>query len=81
MALDPQRVRWREDTPDCRNLVALSAFDRLRERGINTSASRREYAVIDSADKRTASVLRISPHYYTEEEIERAVVALGELVR
>jgi selenocysteine lyase/cysteine desulfurase len=46
----------------------------LRTRGINTSASLRAYAVIDMDEKRAASALRISPHYYnTEDEIERVV--------
>jgi selenocysteine lyase/cysteine desulfurase len=46
----------------------------LRTRRINTSASLRAYAVIDMDEKRAASALRFSPHYYnTEEEIERVV--------
>ncbi|MCU1241739.1 MAG: hypothetical protein JWO71_2465 [Candidatus Acidoferrum typicum] len=49
----------------------------LRTRGINTSASLRAYAVIDMDEKRVASALRLSPHYYnTEEEIERVVEEL-----
>lgn len=58
-------------------LVAL-----LRQRGINTSATFREYAVIDMDDKGAGSALRISPHYYnTEEEIGRFVDALIEVCR
>jgi selenocysteine lyase/cysteine desulfurase len=53
---------------------------RLRERGINTSASRREHGVLDMDAKGVASVLRISPHYYnTEEELDAVVEALAEL--
>jgi selenocysteine lyase/cysteine desulfurase len=49
----------------------------LRTRGINTSASLRAYAVIDMDEKRAASALRLSPHYYnTDEEIERVVAEL-----
>src|ERR1700724_929656 len=49
----------------------------LRERGINSSASLRAYAVIDMDEKRAASALRLSPHYYnTEEEIDRVVEQL-----
>ncbi|HEY4816933.1 MAG TPA: aminotransferase class V-fold PLP-dependent enzyme [Candidatus Acidoferrum sp.] len=49
----------------------------LRERGINSSASLRAYAVIDMDEKRAASALRLSPHYYnTDEEIERVVEEL-----
>jgi selenocysteine lyase/cysteine desulfurase len=49
----------------------------LRTRGINTSASLRAYAVIDMDEKRAASALRLSPHYYnTEEEIDHVVQQL-----
>jgi selenocysteine lyase/cysteine desulfurase len=49
----------------------------LRTRGINSAASLRAYAVIDMDEKRAASALRLSPHYYnTEEEIERVVETL-----
>jgi selenocysteine lyase/cysteine desulfurase len=49
----------------------------LRTRGINTSASLRAYAVIDMDEKRVASALRLSPHYYnTESEVERVVEEL-----
>jgi selenocysteine lyase/cysteine desulfurase len=49
----------------------------LRKRGINTSASIRAYAVIDMDEKRAASALRLSPHYYnTEDELASAVEAL-----
>jgi selenocysteine lyase/cysteine desulfurase len=58
---------------DARELSKL-----LRTRGINSSASLREYAVIDMDEKRAATALRLSPHYYnTEEEIERVVEQLG----
>lgn len=61
---------------DAREIVAL-----LRERGINTSATLRAYAVIDMDEKRAASALRISPHYYnTPGEVDSAVEALAELV-
>jgi len=49
----------------------------MRTRGVNTSASLRAYAVIDMDEKRVASALRLSPHYYnTEEEIDRVVETL-----
>jgi selenocysteine lyase/cysteine desulfurase len=52
----------------------------LEARGINTSISRREYAVIDFAEKGVAWALRISPHYYnTENEIAQAVAAIRQL--
>jgi selenocysteine lyase/cysteine desulfurase len=53
----------------------------LRARGINTSSPLREDAVIDMDEKRAASALRISPHYYnTAEEIDAAVAALAEVL-
>jgi selenocysteine lyase/cysteine desulfurase len=62
-------------------LSGLSGPDlarRLREGGINTSASLREYAVIDMEEKRVSSALRISPHYFnTEAELTSVVEALG----
>jgi selenocysteine lyase/cysteine desulfurase len=49
----------------------------LRTRGVNSSASLRAYAVIDMDEKRAATALRLSPHYYnTEEEVDRAVEEL-----
>jgi selenocysteine lyase/cysteine desulfurase len=52
----------------------------LRTRGINTSAAVREDAVIDMDQKRAASALRISPHYYnTDAEIEVICDALRSL--
>ena len=49
----------------------------LRRQRIHTSASLREYAVIDMDQKRAASALRISPHYFnTEEEVAALVEAL-----
>jgi selenocysteine lyase/cysteine desulfurase len=53
----------------------------LRARGINTSSSEREDAVIDMDEKGVSSALRISPHYYnTAEEVDRAVEALREVL-
>ena len=52
----------------------------LRQRGINASASLRQYAVIDMAEKKASSALRISPHYYNiHAEIETFVEALKSL--
>lgn len=54
----------------------------LRARGINTSSPSRDDAVIDMDAKGAESAIRLSPHYYnTADEIDRAVDALGELVR
>jgi selenocysteine lyase/cysteine desulfurase len=52
----------------------------LQRRGINSSISRREYAVIDFAHKGIEWALRLSPHYYnTEDELRRAVTVIAEL--
>ncbi len=54
----------------------------LREQGINTSSQMRVYAVLDYDDKGIAASLRLSPHYYnTEDEIDRAVTAICELLQ
>ncbi len=69
-------------TAEIASLDARQVVSRLRERGINTNASLREYAVIDMEEKHATSALRISPHYYnTREELDSAVAALEELLR
>jgi selenocysteine lyase/cysteine desulfurase len=46
----------------------------LHTKHINTSATFRQWAILDMTDKRAESALRISPHYYnTEEEVDAAV--------
>jgi len=60
---------------DARTVVA-----RLRKRGVNANASLRAYAVLDMDDKRAASAVRLSPHYYnTTEEVDTAVAAIEEM--
>jgi selenocysteine lyase/cysteine desulfurase len=59
---------------------ASELVKQLRQRGINTSASQRAYAVIDMDEKHAASALRLSPHYYnTEDEIATVIEALKSL--
>jgi selenocysteine lyase/cysteine desulfurase len=64
-------------------VAGRSAFELvplLREQGIKTSATAREYAVLDMDEKRARTALRISPHYYnTEAEIDAAVAAIAAL--
>jgi selenocysteine lyase/cysteine desulfurase len=49
----------------------------LREWGINTSMTAREYAVLDMDEKRAQTAVRISPHYYnTQAEIDMVVRSL-----
>jgi len=55
---------------------------RLRARGINTSVSSRDDAVIDMDAKGVRAVLRLSPHYYnTEDELEAAATGLQQELR
>jgi selenocysteine lyase/cysteine desulfurase len=59
---------------------AAALVNDLRGRGINTSATLGEYAVIDMAEKNVASALRISPHYYnTQSELDTLIEALKSL--
>ena len=59
---------------------ASDVVEFLRARKINTSASLREYAVIDMEEKHAASALRVSPHYYnTEDELNILIAALQSL--
>lgn len=62
--------------------VARDLVVALRARGVNTSAQGRGDALIDLDFKKADTLLRVSPHYYnTEDEIERAAVALESLLR
>jgi selenocysteine lyase/cysteine desulfurase len=65
----------------CKNdphAVALA----LRNRRINTSVSKREWALFDLTRDGFESILRISPHYYnTEEEIRIAVSELAGQIK
>ena len=66
-------------------VAGWSAFELvplLREQGINTSATAREYAVLDMDAKRARTAIRLSPHYYnTEEEVDAAVAAIAAFAR
>ncbi len=54
----------------------------LRQQGINANAQVRAYAVMDYDDKGVSDSLRLSPHYYnTEDEIDRAVSAIRQLLQ
>jgi selenocysteine lyase/cysteine desulfurase len=64
---------------DGRNAEAVKLA--LRKRGINTSSPSREDAVIDMDEKRAATAIRISPHYYnTAAEIDQAITALADVL-
>ena len=53
---------------------AGKAVAALRKENINTSATFRQWAIIDMTEKGAQSALRISPHYYnTVEEIDAAI--------
>ncbi len=52
---------------------------RLREQAVNTSATFREFAVIDMKEKAARTAVRISPHYYnTRRDVDIALDALEE---
>jgi selenocysteine lyase/cysteine desulfurase len=52
----------------------------LAKLGINTSASLREYGILDFDAKGVDSVVRISPHYYnTREEIDQLAAAMTDI--
>jgi len=60
--------------------AAPALVGELRARGINTSATLRDYALLDMDDKRATSALRLSPHYYnTDAELDAAVGAIRSL--
>jgi selenocysteine lyase/cysteine desulfurase len=62
---------------DATEVVAL-----LRRRAINTSATFRQWAILDMEEKQVESALRVSPHYYnSEQEIDAVVDALRSLRR
>src|SRR5437660_6007851 len=80
--LDRGRERCAIVTLDVRGHDAGDLELRLRERGVNTSSADRQSGVLDMDDKRAATVLRFSPHYYnTEDELDTAVATLIDLVR
>ena len=54
----------------------------LRDQAINTSATMREWAVLDMKEKNASSAVRISPHYYnTRREVDIAAFALEEFAQ
>lgn len=56
--------------------------DGLSRENVHTSASLRRHAVIDMGKNRVNAVLRLSPHYYnSDEELDRTVALLEELLR
>ena len=53
----------------------------LKEQGINTVSSLREFGIYDFDAKRVESAVRLSPHYYnTDAEVDAAVEAIRVLV-
>ncbi len=67
-------------TAEVAGMSAEDVVRELREWGINTSATSRDVALLDMDEKRAATAVRISPHYYnTEKEVETLVGALRAL--
>lgn len=59
----------------------IELMRKLRSRHINTSATVREYALIDLDEKGVEGTLRVSPHYYnTVTEIETLAHTLSQLL-
>jgi selenocysteine lyase/cysteine desulfurase len=53
----------------------------LKDRGINTVSSLREFGIYDFEAKGVETAVRLSPHYYnTEAEVDEAVVALRTIL-
>lgn len=66
-------------TAEFEGYTADEIVNRLRDQAINTSATIREWAVIDMKDKGARTAVRISPHYYnTRREVDIALFALEE---
>jgi selenocysteine lyase/cysteine desulfurase len=66
-------------TADFEGHDAAAIVLRLREQAINTSATCRDFAVIDMDRKGATSALRISPHYYnTRRDVDSLIWALEE---
>jgi selenocysteine lyase/cysteine desulfurase len=54
----------------------------LKERGINTVPSLREFGIYDFDAKGIETAVRLSPHYYnTESEVDAAAQAVREIIR
>jgi selenocysteine lyase/cysteine desulfurase len=69
-------------TAAARGWDAKPLVEGLRRAGVNTSAANRGGGPIVSLDEERRPLLRISPHYYnTQDEIDRALDALAELLR
>jgi selenocysteine lyase/cysteine desulfurase len=66
-------------TAEFAGVAAGEIVSRLREQAINTSATMREFAVIDMKEKNASTAVRISPHYYnTRREVDTLIAALVE---
>jgi selenocysteine lyase/cysteine desulfurase len=78
--LDRGHTRCAIVTADVAGRDAAELKLELRKRGINTSSADRKSGVLDMDEKRAATALRFSPHYYnTEDELNAAVAALTDL--
>ncbi len=67
-------------TAEVEGMDAGDVVRELHEWGINTTATRREYAVIDMDAKAAQSAVRISPHYFnSRQEADTVVLALKGL--
>src|SRR5258706_12059850 len=68
-------------TVEVRGYDARELVQRLRAIGINTTATLRDYAVIDMDAKGATAAIRISPHYYNNSaEVDALVEAVSGFV-
>ncbi len=86
-AIDGWKVLERQKHPSAIVAVDLGGRDpepiveRMREAGINTSATFQKWARFHMGREGVDAALRISPHYYnTEDEIDRCVEMLRQVV-
>ncbi len=79
--LDKGQIRCAIVSAEIRGYDARELVPLLRSHNINTSAILRDYAVIDMDEKKAATALRISPHYYnTEDEIDACINVLSDVL-
>ena len=64
------------------NMGSETISQKLRQKGINTSVSLAEYARLDLEERKLASLVRASVHYYNaEEEIERFCEEVAQIAK
>jgi selenocysteine lyase/cysteine desulfurase len=79
--MDRGKTRCAIVTMTAQGRQAASIVRALKERGINTVPSLREFGIYDFDAKGIETAVRLSPHYYnTEAEVDAAAQAVREIV-